>query len=85
MARPFVGPCAWAGRSSRDVKSEFDQKGETIGTRRRGGSAGVGGDPEADDEVLSYLLPWTIWETHGSKVILALFAIACFAAWGILR
>lgn len=73
------------GSISRDVKSKFDQKGETIGTRRRGGSAGVGGDPEADDEVLSDLLPWTIWETHGFMVILALFAIACFAARVIIR
>jgi len=45
----------------------------------------VGGDPEADDEVLSDLLPWTIWETHGFMVILALFAIACFAARVIIR
>jgi hypothetical protein len=42
-------------------------------------------NPHADDEDVSDLRPKTFWEKHGFKALLAVFAIACFAAGVILR
>lgn len=42
-------------------------------------------DLERDDDDVSDLRPKTFWEKHGFKVILALFAVACFAAGYMLR
>lgn len=42
-------------------------------------------NPQTDDEDLSDLRSKTFWEKHGFKVMLALFAIVCFAAGFILQ
>jgi len=41
--------------------------------------------PDNDDDDVSDLRPKTFWEKHGFKVILALFAAACFAAGWMLQ
>lgn len=37
-------------------------------------------DAEGEDDDVSDLRPRTFWEKHGFKVMLAVFAIVCFAA-----
>ena len=41
--------------------------------------------PDNDDDDVSDLRPKTFWEKHGFKVILTLFAAACFAAGWMLQ